>query len=82
MTPIKFKEVNTIYAKDQPPYLPLPAYVDENKVITSCWKCSIADRLRILLTGKVYHSQLTFGDKLQPIRILSYKYWLKEASHD
>jgi len=65
MEPIQFKEVNTVFAKDQPEYLPLPAYTDGNRVI-SCWYLTWKERLRVLFTGKLWLHQLTFAQKLQP----------------
>lgn len=54
-------------AKDQPEYLPLPARVDNGKVIT-CWKFTFKERLKILFTGSLFLSLFTFGNPLQPIR--------------
>lgn len=69
MKPIEFKEFNCIYAKDQPEYLPLPAYRTEDGEVTSCWKLPIKERIKILLTGKIFISVLTFNKPLQPISI-------------
>lgn len=57
-----------VFAKDQPEYLPLPANFDGQEVETK-WKLSWSERLRILLTGNLYLSLLTFGKPLQPIRL-------------
>ena len=57
-------------AKDQPQYIPLPVayveYSDGVKSMISCYKLTIGERLRILLSGKVWWEQLTFGHPLQP----------------
>jgi hypothetical protein len=66
MKPVYFPEHNTVYAKDQPEYLPLPAYRDECGNVTSCWQMTWKERLRILFFGKVYFSVMTFGQPLQP----------------
>lgn len=66
MTPIEFTEQNVVFAKDQPEYLPLPAYRDEDGTVISCWKLSWKERLKILLTGKLWLSILTFNAQLQP----------------
>lgn len=69
MTPIAFKEHNTVIAKDQPPYFPLPAYRDENDVngrAIFCWKLSIKERIKLLFSGKIWHHVLTFNNPLQP----------------
>ena len=68
MKPIEFNEQNVVWAKNQPPYIPLPAHVTEEESI-SLWKLSWRERIRILLTGKVWTRQLNFGRRLQPITI-------------
>lgn len=67
MLPIEFKEQNVVYAKDQPEYIPLPAYQDETLSI-SCWKMSWKERVKIFFTGKLWLTQLNFGGPLQPQR--------------
>ena len=64
--PIKFKESNAIIGKDQPEYKPLPAFVHGGEVIT-CWRLSMYERLKALVTGKVWLSVLTHGQNLQPL---------------
>jgi len=66
---IKFKECNIVFAEDQPEYLPLPAYMDEEGLVISCWKPSLKERIKILFKGKIYVSMLTFNHPLQPIRL-------------
>lgn len=60
----------TVLAKDQPEYLPLPvahiAYEDGVESMISCYQLSWRERLTILWRGKVWWEQLTFGQKLQP----------------
>ncbi len=67
MKPIEFKQQTVVFAKDQPEYLPLPAHrsADGNE-ITSCWSMSWRERTRVLVTGRVYLTLLTFGAPLQP----------------
>jgi hypothetical protein len=65
MKPIDFPEVTVTWAKDQPPYLPLPAYTDDEQTIT-CWRLTFWERLRIALSGKLWLMQLNFGRPLQP----------------
>ena len=67
MKPIKFKEMNCTYAENQPEYLPLPAYKDFNGEVISCWSLSLYEKMRILLTGKLWITVLTFNKSLQPI---------------
>jgi len=58
-----------VYAKDQPPYQPLPVWRDEDGTVLSRWHCSWRERLRILVTGDVYLWQMTFGRPLQPVNV-------------
>ena len=67
MKPIEFKEQNVIYAKDQEPYLPLPAYRDKEQIF-HCWKLSILERIKILLTSKLWINVLNFNNPPQPIK--------------
>lgn len=66
MKPIYFKEHNAIFAKNQKEYLSLPVYKDENGKVISCWKASIRERIKFLLTGKLWFMVLTFDNPLQP----------------
>ena len=71
MKPIEFKEQNRTFAKDQKPYLPLPAYqyLDDWKCVTSCWGMNILERFKVLFTGKVWLTMPTFGKPLNPAKI-------------
>ena len=71
MKPIKFKEVNFTLAKEQSPYIPLPAWTwrgDDGTVI-SCWQLSRRERLKLLVTGKIWLKVLTFNQPLQPQKL-------------
>ena len=68
MKPVQFKEQNNVYGKDQAPYLPLPAHRhngDDGK-ITCCWSLTIWERLKLLVTGRLWQQVLTFNGPLQP----------------
>ena len=65
MKPLSFPEQTMVWAKDQAPYLPLPAYVDERETI-SLWGLTWRERLRILLSGRLWLRQMNFGQPLQP----------------
>ena len=67
MKPIKFKEQTHTYAEDQPEYIPLPVHKDYEGAVTSCWQLTWKERLQVLIYGKVWHTQLTFNQPLQPI---------------
>lgn len=69
MKPIEFPEHNVVFAKDQPEYKPLPAFREPNSEygeVVSCWKLSFTERLRILFTGKMWVSLMTFNKPLTP----------------
>lgn len=65
MKPSAFPEQTIVWAKDQPPYLPLPAYTDARETI-SCWRLTWGERFRVLFTGRLWLRQLNFGRALQP----------------
>lgn len=70
---IEFPEQNCVYAKNQPQYRPLPAHRDEDGTLTFCWKLSWRDRLRVFLSGLLWHQVLTFNSPLQPQLLLTKK---------
>lgn len=68
MRPIKFKEVNATYAKNQPEYLPLPGHKikePEGRFIF-CMGLNFKERLKILITGRLWVSLMTFNKPLTP----------------
>ena len=68
MKPIEFKHQNIVYAKDQPEYQPLPALklkTNEGQVIC-CWKMSLKERLKGLITGNIWVSLMSFNKPLTP----------------
>ncbi len=64
MTPIEFPEQTVVWAKNQLPYLPLPAYTNDRETI-SCWSLTWRERVQILLTGRLWLCQMNFGAPLQ-----------------
>lgn len=68
MKPVKFKEANTTFAENQPEYTPLPAlkFDGEDGQVVSCWRLSFKERMRVLFTGRVWVSLLTFNKSLTP----------------
>ncbi|MFP4622384.1 MAG: hypothetical protein ACLFM7_13815 [Bacteroidales bacterium] len=68
MKPIKFKHTNAVFAKDQPEYQPLPALKLPGPTgeVVSCWKMSWKERLKVLFTGKVWLSLMSFNQPLTP----------------
>lgn len=69
MNPIKFKEQNIIFAEHQDNYWPLPALVkkDNYGTVMTCWKMSFKERLKVLLTGKIWVYEASFNKPLTPI---------------
>jgi hypothetical protein len=68
MKPVEFPESNTVFAKDQPQYLQLPAHRSNDGVVTSCWELTWKEKFAILVGGKLWLQQLTFNKPLQPQR--------------
>lgn len=71
MSPTEFKGVNAVYAKDQPEYLPLPVMKLEDGTVISCWEITDEDLERLAQTRKIYVSQWTFNNPLQPLLVVS-----------
>jgi hypothetical protein len=70
MTPIKFIGCNIIMGEHQPEYQPLPAFIEvgtPQRPVVTCWEMSEEERKIFLETGKIYLTQLTFGEMLQPV---------------
>lgn len=68
MKPIRFKHQNVIFAENQPEYQSLPALkldTPEGEVIT-CWGLTFKERLKVLFTGKVWVSLMSFNQPLTP----------------
>ncbi len=66
---IKFKECNTIFAKDQSQYLQLPAHKSDNGCVTICIEITIWEYFKLLFTRRLWLSLLTFNKPLQPLKI-------------
>jgi hypothetical protein len=69
MKPVEFPEQSVVIAKDQPEYVPLPAFRfrdDPAGRIVCCWKLTWKERLAVLLSGLVWQQVMTFNHALQP----------------
>jgi len=66
MKPMKFPEVNCVYAEDQPEYLPLPAHRTPDGTVVSCWQLTWRERIKMLFTGCLWWTTLTCNLPLQP----------------
>ena len=65
---IEFPGHNVVLGKNQPEYRPLPALrltTPEGPVIF-CWKLSWRERIKLLLTGRIWQTSLTFNHLFQP----------------
>lgn len=70
MKPITFPEANVVFAKDQPEYLPLPAFQvpdDPNGQVITRWELSEAELAEIQETKSIVISVYTFNNPLQPL---------------
>ncbi len=70
MKAIEFTGCNAIYAKGQPEYLDLPVHKAEDGLVTTCWELSFIDKIKVVLTGKIFLQVLTFNRPLQPLKML------------
>lgn len=68
MRPINFKHQNVVFAEDQPEYQPLPAlkFDTPQGEVVSCWKMTFKERIKVLFTGKVWLSLMSFNKPLTP----------------
>lgn len=68
MKPIEFKYQNIVFAKDQPEYQPLPALKLDSPQgeVIACWKMNWKEKLKVLITGRVWVNLLSFNKPLTP----------------
>jgi hypothetical protein len=68
MKPVEFKHQNVVFAKDQPEYQPLPALRIDSPTgeVVSCWKLTPKERIKIIFTGRVWLSLMSFNKPLTP----------------
>lgn len=62
----KAKELEVIFAKNQPEYRPLPAIKVTDGTVITRWKLTWKERIKLLFSGNLFFQQLTFNDPLQP----------------
>lgn len=67
MVPVNFPGTNAVLGKNQPNYRPLPAFIDEDGTVVTCWQLSFWERVKLLFTGRFYLVTLTFRQPLQPL---------------
>lgn len=61
------KELEVVYAKDQPEYIPLPVVRLTDGTVISRWQLTLKERLKLLFGSSLFLRQLTFSSALQPI---------------
>lgn len=66
---LNMEDQEVTFAKNQPEYLQLPARVSPTGRVTTKWKLSIGERIKLIFGGSVYLQILTFGDRLQPVKL-------------
>ena len=72
MKAVEFKGVNVIFAKDQEQYNNLPAMRMPTGEVITCWEMEENDLKNITGNGgKIYIEMLTFGQDLQPLRVMT-----------
>lgn len=57
------------FAKTQPQYITLPAWRGEDGTVVTRWRMTFRERLRILFTGDLWLTLLTFNHPLQPVKL-------------
>lgn len=74
MTPGEFDEATIRVAEDQPEYVTIPARYDSNEgSLTYCLDLTDEEVTKLLVTRRLWVTQLTFGEPMQPIRHLVIK---------
>jgi hypothetical protein len=58
-----------VYAKDQPEYLPLPAWKGLDGHRVTRWNLTWKERFQVLFGGSIWLSILTFNRPLQPVML-------------
>jgi len=71
MIAIDFPERTILLAEDQPQYETLPCHINDSqeREFTCCFQLNKEEIDEIVLTGLLWHTQLTFGSAVQPIRM-------------
>lgn len=67
MKPIEFKGSNIVFGANQPEYQPLPALKMPDGEVITCWEFTDDEIERLVKGRRIYFSQLTFNNPLQPV---------------
>lgn len=74
MRPVSFAEQSIVFGQGQPEYLPLPAHISDDGIVTTCWQLDPEELQRLVESnGKIWLRQLTCGQPLQPQMALAEK---------
>jgi hypothetical protein len=76
MKPEKFEGHNIVLGEGQEQYQDLPAQYnpdDKNGEMVTCWKLTIRERIRLMITGRLWLSCYTFREPFQPVRLSTKK---------
>jgi hypothetical protein len=69
MKPTKFKQQNITFANKQTSHIAIPAFkhpFDPRGEVVSCWKMNLWERIKVLFTGRIWVSLLSFNQPLTP----------------
>lgn len=82
MQAIEFPQQNEVIAKNQPEYIPLPAFLNIQQVrfkdgtegpavidLTCCFQLSPEEIAQVIATGKIWYTQVVNNEAMQPIRM-------------
>lgn len=82
MKAIDFPQQNEVIAKDQPEYIPLPAFLNIQQVrfndgtegpavidLTCCFQLSPEEVAQVIATGKIWYTQVVNNQSMQPIHM-------------
>lgn len=74
MIATEFVGHNVVIAKDQPGYIPLPAFHNPKEgSLTFCFELNKEEIEEISKTGKIWFKQLTFNKPMNPICLSTQK---------
>lgn len=74
MIPKFFPEANVNFAADQKEeYYELPAFRDQAGNVVTLWQLSDEEKARVLETGEIWLSTMTFNKPLQPVYLSTEK---------
>jgi hypothetical protein len=57
------------FAKDQPQYIPLPALLQSDGLVTTRWSLTWRERIQVLFGGNLWLQVLTFNRPFQPVSL-------------